>query len=87
VIRTVIEATEVFDYEAAWKTLGLNKSTIAREVREKRLRVSKRGGKYFFTGAWLLQWVTDGEQQPRKRRTRPRTNLSATATSGNGDNE
>jgi hypothetical protein len=41
--------------------LGLAKATIGREIRLGRLRVSKRAGKYFLMGEWLLQWLRDGE--------------------------
>jgi hypothetical protein len=47
--------------------LCLTKTTLAREVRLGRLRVSKRAGRYFILGSWLLQWLREGEMtRPRK---------------------
>lgn len=43
--------------------LGLRASSIRREVREKRLRVAKRCGRYFLLGEWLLEWLRAGEVQ------------------------
>jgi hypothetical protein len=39
----------------------LAKHTLRREIRLGRLRVSKRGGRYFILGAWLLEWLKGGE--------------------------
>jgi hypothetical protein len=41
--------------------LGLARNCISREVRLRRLRVARRGGKYYFLGAWVRQWLADGE--------------------------
>jgi len=49
----------------------LTASTIRREVREGRLRVSKRCGRYYLLGEWLLEWIAGGEV---KRRVTPSTN-------------
>lgn len=57
-----IQETAVYSRESARRTLGLRKSTISREIRERRLRVSKRAGRYFILGKWLLEWIEDGEQ-------------------------
>jgi hypothetical protein len=40
---------------------SLRKSTLRREIRSGRLRVSKRAGRYFFLGSWLLEWIEGGE--------------------------
>jgi hypothetical protein len=40
---------------------GLKSSSLRREIREKRLRVSKRCGRYYFTGEMLLDWLKGGE--------------------------
>jgi hypothetical protein len=66
VIRTVIVPTEVFDREAAERALNLSKSTLAREIREGRLRYSRRAGRLWFLGSWLLSWIEAGgrQQQP-----------------------
>jgi hypothetical protein len=47
------------------QALKLRASSIRREVREGRLRVAKRCGRYYVLGAWLLEWVAAGELRPR----------------------
>jgi hypothetical protein len=51
----------VYDLEAARAALNLAKTTLNRELRQGRLRVTKRAGKYFVLGAWLLEWLRAGE--------------------------
>ena len=41
--------------------------SIRREVREGRLRISKRAGRYYLLGAWLLEWLEAGEVTPRQK--------------------
>jgi hypothetical protein len=57
----VINPRAVYSKEGAQKALGLTKTTIGREIRLERLRVSKRAGRYFILGAWLLEWLEGGE--------------------------
>jgi hypothetical protein len=57
----VIHPHAVYTLAAAQLALGLPKSTLRREVRLGRLRVSKRAGRYFLLGAWLLEWLRSGE--------------------------
>jgi hypothetical protein len=70
-IYHVIEPRGVYSLAAAKEALGLKKETLAREARLGRLRVSKRAGRYFILGAWLLEWVEAGEV--RRRRVTPAT--------------
>jgi hypothetical protein len=51
--------------------LGLAKGTMPREIRLRRLRVSKRGGRYYLLGSWVLDWLRGGEVR-RARNTAPR---------------
>jgi hypothetical protein len=37
--------------------LGVRKSTLRREVREHRLRVSRRAGCYWVLGSWVRLWI------------------------------
>jgi hypothetical protein len=46
------------------RLLRMREGTLRREVRAGRLRVSKRGGKYMILGAWLLEWIEQGELPP-----------------------
>jgi hypothetical protein len=57
----VIQPDAVYTVQSAQAVLGLKKTTIGREVRLRRLRVSKRGGRYFILGSWLLEWLREGE--------------------------
>jgi hypothetical protein len=59
--RHVIEPTAVYTGESLRAALGLPKSTVGREVRLGRLRVTKRAGKYFLLGEWILEWLEQGE--------------------------
>jgi hypothetical protein len=57
----VILPTAVYSVEDCIRLFRLRKSTIRRELREGRLRVSKRAGRYYLLGEWILQWLRDGE--------------------------
>jgi hypothetical protein len=58
----------VYDVESLQTCLGLTKTTIGREVRLGRLRVSKRAGRYFVIGRWVLQWIAEGERRCKQGR-------------------
>jgi hypothetical protein len=57
----IIHPTAIYDKVQAHAALGLAAGTLAREVRLKRLRVSARGGRRYFLGRWLLEWIEGGE--------------------------
>jgi hypothetical protein len=40
--------------------LGLASGTLGREIRLKRLRATKRSGKLFILGKWVLDWLERG---------------------------
>jgi hypothetical protein len=61
----VIDANGVYTVDDARQIFRLKQSTIRREVREGRLRVSKRAGRYYLLGEWLLQWIREGELRGR----------------------
>ena len=61
----VIHPTAIYLVEDARRVLRLKESTVRREVREGRLRVAKRAGRYYLLGAWLLQWLREGEVRRR----------------------
>jgi hypothetical protein len=48
------------------QALKLKTSTIRREVKAGRLRVSKRAGRYYLLGSWILEWLAGGELPRRK---------------------
>ena len=62
-----INATAVYDLEAARLALELTKTTLSRELRLRRLRCAKRAGRYFILGEWLLEWLREGEFCSAKR--------------------
>src|SRR5262245_56021186 len=63
VVKTphVIHPNAVFGKQALRDLLGVTDNTLAREIRLGRLRVSKRAGRYFFLGKWVLEWLELGE--------------------------
>jgi hypothetical protein len=58
-----IRRHSVYTLPALQVALGLAKSTLSREIRLSRLKVSKRAGKYFVLGQWVLRWLADGAVQ------------------------
>jgi hypothetical protein len=60
-ISRTIRENDVFSVAEATELLGLKEHSLKREIRLKRLRASKRGGRYYLLGAWVLQWLRDGE--------------------------
>ena len=52
-------------YSPSWvrDALRLRESSLRREIREGRLQVNKRCGRYFFTGDQLLSWLRGGAIQ------------------------
>jgi hypothetical protein len=66
-----IVPTAVYDLEAARIALGVMKTTLRREVRLGRLRVTKRAGRYFVLGEWLLEWLRAGEVYRKRCESNP----------------
>jgi hypothetical protein len=64
----VLDPRAVYTRLHATALLGLKPSTLATEIRKGRLRVSRRAGRYFILGAWLLEWIERGETSSRRRR-------------------
>jgi hypothetical protein len=60
VSRTILP-TDVYTLKAATELLGVRENTLPREIRLRRLRASRRGGRYYILGSWLLQWLEAGE--------------------------
>jgi hypothetical protein len=57
----LVRPNAVYTPELLKMVLGLSKNTIGREVRLGRLRVTKRAGRYFVLGQWVLEWLEAGE--------------------------
>jgi hypothetical protein len=78
----VIDPRAVFTRLQATALLGLKPSTLATEIRKGRLRVSRRAGRYFILGRWLLEWIERGETSSRRRRKGVSGPFSAPAENG-----
>jgi hypothetical protein len=61
----IIHPCAIYAVESLRVAPGLSKSTIGRGVRLGRLRVTKRAGKYFLLGGWVLEWLRTGEVHRR----------------------
>jgi hypothetical protein len=53
----VIQPTAVYTVATFQRTFGLRPSSLRREVREGRLKVQKRCGRYFILGSAVLDWL------------------------------
>jgi hypothetical protein len=57
----VIYPGAVYTVDDLRRIFGLKASSVRREVRLRRLRISKRCGRYYCLGQWVLQWLGEGE--------------------------
>jgi hypothetical protein len=62
-----IDPDEVYTLREAQAALLLGRSTLRRELRSGRLRVSRRSGRHYILGRWLLQWLEEGEIKRRRQ--------------------
>jgi len=63
----VIVPDAVYTLTTANAALGLARNCLPREIRLGRLRVSRRAGRYFILGRWLLAWIEAGEVVRQER--------------------
>jgi hypothetical protein len=56
-----IDPNGIYFVDTFQEIFRLRKSSLRREIRENRLRVSKRCGRYYLLGEWILAWLRDGE--------------------------
>jgi hypothetical protein len=56
-----IDPNGVYFVDTFQKLFRLRKSSLRREIKENRLRVSKRCGRYYLLGQWILDWLRSGE--------------------------
>jgi hypothetical protein len=64
-----IRPNNVYSADEVRKIFRLKASTIRREVREGRLRIARRAGRYFLLGRWIIEWLEAGEvKRPRAER-------------------
>jgi hypothetical protein len=63
----VIDPHAIFTREEFQAIFCISRNTLRNEIKEKRLRVSKRAGRYWLLGAWILQWFEQGELPVKQR--------------------
>jgi hypothetical protein len=80
VVPHVIHPNAVYTVAQLQRALLLRSSTIRREYREGRLRISKRAGRHYVLGEWVLEWIRAGEL-PNRRMVEP-TGQPPTQNSG-----
>jgi hypothetical protein len=59
----IIAETGVYSAARVREMFGLRQTSLRREIREGRLAVVKRCGRYFFLGEQLLAWLRAGERR------------------------
>jgi hypothetical protein len=65
----VLHPRAVYLLGQARHLFSLPANCLPREARLGRLRVSKRGGRYYTTGRWLWEWLEAGEVRRTKQTT------------------
>jgi hypothetical protein len=70
-----IDPNAAYTFEGVKEEFKLTDRTLRNAIREGQLRVSRRGGCYWFLGAWLLEFFRNGEitrpRHPDLERDRP----------------
>src|SRR5260370_37983116 len=64
----VVYPGAVYTVDDLCRIFGLKATSVRREVRLRRLRISKRCGRYYCLGQWVLEWLEDRELQPPQGR-------------------
>jgi hypothetical protein len=72
----IIDPRGLYFPETFRAVFRLSASSLRRELRQGRLKVYKRCGKYYLIGEQILEWLRGGEVRPRLR--------SAGGVGGNG---
>jgi hypothetical protein len=80
-----IKRDAVYTVETATKPLDLADTTILTEIRRKRLCASRRAGRYFILGEWLLRWIAEGDVREEETGKRANNRISALEMHRNGD--
>jgi hypothetical protein len=57
----LIDPHAVYTLDSLTEALRLKRGCLPRECRLRRLRFGKRGGRVYFLGSWVLEWLRDGE--------------------------
>lgn len=67
VIAEKIDPDNIYSADGLRKVLRLSKSSLANEIRRERLRASRRCGRYWFKGEWVLDWISRGSTEVKTR--------------------
>lgn len=62
----VIQPNAVYFPEDLRRLFKLRANSIRYEKRSGRLKVSRRCGRYYILGRWLIEWLEKGEQPAKK---------------------
>lgn len=63
----IVEPNATYTAQQLRLALGLRPNTLRREIASGRLRVSRRAGRYFFLGEFVLEWLRSGEVARHER--------------------
>jgi hypothetical protein len=63
----VIDPNAVYDLVTVRAALGLKLSTIRTAWRRQGLKISRRAGKVYILGRWLLDWLEAGVSDPKAK--------------------
>jgi hypothetical protein len=61
-----IEPNAAYTFDGVKEEFKLTDRTLRNAIREGQLRVSRRGGCYWFLGSWLLEFFRNGETTRRR---------------------
>jgi hypothetical protein len=61
-----INPTSVYSKQQFQAAFALTKESTRREVRLGRLKVARRGGRYWILGEWIIDWLRAGQVRPRQ---------------------
>jgi hypothetical protein len=62
----VINPTAAYSKQQFQAAFSLTKESTRREVRLGRLKVARRGGRYWILGEWIIDWLRAGQVRPRQ---------------------
>lgn len=65
VTNVQIDAGGYYDSEAVGKLLKMSPAAITRAVNSGQLRCSIRGGRKWYRGQWLIDWLEGKETKPQ----------------------
>jgi excisionase family DNA binding protein len=61
VIVPSVDSDALYHIDTACKALGVSRMFLRTQYKSGKLRCAKHGGRYWFKGAWLMEWVEKAE--------------------------